>query len=67
MKRNEIVEIKIADNAILRLRKDKILATVGTPGSNHIDIYVEGAATPFHVTNTPTDAIVGLIWGGEDE
>lgn len=67
MKCNEIVEIKIADNAILRLRKDKILATVGTPGSDHIDIYVEGVTTPFHVTNTPNDAIIGLIWGGDNK
>ena len=66
MKRNEVVEIKVADNAILRLRKDKILATVGTPGSDHIDIYIEGATNPFHITNTPSDAIIGLIWGGEE-
>lgn len=61
--RDEIVQIKIADNAILNLRKDKILATVSTPGSDHLDIYVEGASTPFHVTDTPADAITGLIWG----
>ena len=61
--KDDIVRIKISDKAILNLRKDKIFATVSTPGSDHIDIYVEGASTPFHVANTPADAITGLIWG----
>lgn len=66
MKEN-IVIIPLGDNANLRVRKDKIVATVNTPGSDHIDIYIEGMANPQHIHNYPSDAIVGLIWGGDNE
>ena len=59
----DVIEIKINGNATLRIRKDKIVATVNIPGSNHIDIYTEGNVNPWHITDTPADAIAGLIWG----
>ena len=39
---SEIVVIPFGENANFRVRKDKIVATVNTPGSNHTDIYIEG-------------------------
>lgn len=68
MKNNdEIVIIPFGDNANLRIRKDQIIATVNVPGSEHIDVYVNGVANPWHITGVPADAIVGLIWGGDDD
>ena len=65
--KNDIVIIPFNANAKLRIRRDQIIATVNVPGSDHIDIYVNGIANPWHVNDIPSDAIVGLIWGGDDE
>lgn len=61
MKTN-IVIIPYGKDATLRIRKDKIIATVNVPGSDHTDIYVADSATPWHITGAPSDAIVGLVW-----
>lgn len=63
---NEIVVIPFGDNATLRVRKDKIVATVSTPGSNHTDIYIEGISNPQHIYNYPSDEVISIIWGKED-
>ena len=67
MKKNDIVIIPYGKDATLRIRRDKILATVNVPGSDHIDVYMADTANPWHITGAPSDAIVGLIWGGDDE
>lgn len=65
--KNDIVIIPFGNNATLRVRKDQIIATVNVPGSDHIDIYVNGIANPWHIQSCPSDAIIGLIWGGEED
>lgn len=65
--KNNVIVIPLGDNANLRIRKDKIVATVNTTGSDHIDIYVDGAANPWHVYNYPSDKLVDLIWEGDNE
>ena len=62
-----ILLIKITDNSTLRVRKDKIVATVSGDLPGTTDLYVEGVGTPWHIPNavTPTDALIGLIWGDE--
>lgn len=64
--KNDIVIIPYGDKAKLRIRRDKIIATVNVPGSNHIDIYTSDTSNPWHVNDVPADAIVGLIWGGNE-
>lgn len=66
MKTYDVVIIPYG-NATLRIRRDKIVATVNVPGSNHIDIYTSDTTNPWHISDVPADAINGLIWGGEDE
>lgn len=66
MRHNEVIVIPYEDKAKLHIRKDKITATVHIPGSNHIDVYVEGVANPWHINKIPADATIGLIWGDED-
>ena len=63
---SEIVIIPFGEHAKLRIRKDKIVATVSSPGSNHTDIYIEGLSNPQHVYNFPADEVLRLIWGEED-
>lgn len=62
----EVLIIPYGNGARLHIRKDKIVATVNTPGSDHIDIYTSDTVNPWHVVGTPSDAIVGMIWGEED-
>lgn len=65
--KDDIVIIPFGNNATLRVRRDQIIATVNVPGSDHIDVYVSGVANPWHVHGCSSDAIVGLIWGGDDD
>ena len=67
MKKDEILIIPYGNDAKLRIRKDKIIATVSCSGSDHIDVYAEGTVHPWHITGVPADAIIGLIWGGDNE
>ena len=65
--KNDVVIIPLDNKSNLYLRKDKIIATVSVPGSDHIDIYTQGNINPFHVNSMPADAAIGLIWGADDE
>ena len=62
---SEIGVIPFGENAKFRVRKDKIVATVNTPGSNHTDIYIEGMDNPQHIYNYPSDKVIDIIWGNE--
>lgn len=62
----DVVIIPYGHGANLHIRKDKIIATVNVPGSNHIDIYTSDTANPWHVSEVPSDTVVGMIWGEED-
>lgn len=63
---SEIVVIPFGENAKLRVRKDKIIATVNTPGSDHTDIYIEGIGNPQHIYNCPSDEVINIIWGEDN-
>ena len=64
---SNVVIIPFNAKSNLYLRKDKIVATVATPGSDKIEIYTEGCINPFHIDTLPADAALGLIWGGDDD
>ena len=57
-----VINIPYGNHAVLRINRDKIVATVSEPGSDHIDIYTSETAHPWHVTNTSADALIHLIW-----
>lgn len=61
----DFVTIPYGPNAKLRIRRDRIIATVSTPGSNHIDIYTADTSHPWHITDVVADDIIGDIWEGE--
>lgn len=66
MKKNDIVVIPYGEHAKLNVRRDKIIATIHTPDSNKVDMYIEGVDHPLHITDAPADAVIGLIWGGDE-
>ena len=47
----------------LRVRADHIVATVSSKGSNTIDIYVAGVATPWHlpIEGAPSK-VIDYVW-----
>lgn len=54
---------KLPGNATLRIRSEKIIATVSAPGGGSIDIYCEGGSL-FHVQptkKTPAE-LIDYIW-----
>ena len=55
---------KLTDNAKLRVRADKIVATRSSKASSSIDIYVEGLAVPLHVPlmDLPPSKVIDYIW-----
>lgn len=64
-----VLLIKINNNATLRVRKDKIVAMVSGDKPGVTDLYVEGIGLPWHIPDdaTPTNALIGLVWGGDDD
>lgn len=54
---------KIAGNATLRIRSEKIIATVSSPDSKNIDIYCDGGNL-FHVqpTKKSMPELIDYIW-----
>ena len=60
---DKIVKIKVNDNATLRIRSSKINAIVSSKGNDHIDIYVEGVATPFHADYSIKNDLIDQAWG----
>lgn len=66
MKRDTILEIKFNENSTLRLRKDKVIATVSSPDKGCLDIYVEGHTEPWHfndIKGNTVEGLIGLVWG----
>lgn len=66
MKRDAILEIKFNKNSTLRLRKDKVIATVSSPDKDCLDIYVEGHDKPWHLNDikgNTVEGLIGLVWG----
>jgi hypothetical protein len=57
---------KLTSNATLRIRTDRIIATIHSDNGNKVEIYCSDAAIPFHVEadSTPGE-IVDYIWEGE--
>lgn len=54
---------KLPGNATLRIRSEKIVATVSSPGGGNVDIYCEGGNL-FHVQptkKTPME-LIDYIW-----
>ena len=51
-------------NAKLRVRTDRIVATVSSKNSNTLDLFVEGAAQPWHLPlmDTEPSQIIDYIW-----
>ncbi len=54
---------KLTNNATLRIRTDRIIATIHSNNGNKVEIYCSDAAIPFHIEadNTPEE-IVDYIW-----
>ncbi len=54
---------KIAGNATLRIRSEKIIATVSSSSTNTVDIYCEGGNT-FHIqpTKKTMPELIDYIW-----
>lgn len=64
MKNNNVILIKLNDNATLHIRKDKVVATITSNTHGCTDLYVEGVSLPWHIPDDviPGDALVGLVW-----
>lgn len=61
---------KISKNATLRVRPDRIVATVSSPSSSNIELYVAGVANPWHLIvddNHSAVEIVDSIWDTKEE
>lgn len=58
---------KLPGNATLRIRSEKIVATVSAPGGSNVDIYCEGGSV-FHVQPTKKTPIelINYIWDISD-
>lgn len=55
---------KLPGNAKLRVRADKIVATVSSKASGTIDIFVEGVANPWHIQlgDEASSKIMDYVW-----
>lgn len=61
---------KISKNATLRVRADRIVATVSSNDTSHIELYVSGVATPWHLSVADGHSaaeIVDSIWSEKEE
>ena len=60
---------KLADKATLRIRTEKIIATVSSKENNIVDIYCSDKEVPFHVqaTKHTSDEILDYVWGKIDD
>lgn len=61
---------KISKNATLRVRLDRIVATVSSPNSSNIELYVAGVANPWHLSigdDHSAAEIVEFIWSEKEE
>lgn len=61
---------KISKNATLRVRPDRIVATVSSPSSSNIELYVAGVANPWHLSVAEGHSaaeIVDSIWSEKEE
>ena len=61
-------KFKLPGNATLRVRAEKIIATVSSKDKNTIDLYLAEVAVPFHVIidekETPRE-LMNYIWERE--
>ena len=60
---------KISKNATLRVRPDHIVATVSSPSSSNIELYVAGVANPWHLAvgdDCSAAEIVDSIWSEKE-
>lgn len=55
---------KLPGNAKLRVRADKIVATVSSKSNNSVDVFVEGVATPWHIVlgDEKSSKIIDYVW-----
>lgn len=55
---------RLPGNAKLRVRADKIVATVSSKDSRSIELYVEGVANPWHLPlgDEPPALMIDEIW-----
>lgn len=61
---------KISKNATLRVRPDRIVATVSSNDTSHIELYVSGIANPWHLSvaeGRSAVEIVDSIWSEKEE
>jgi len=61
---------KISKNATLRVRSDRIVATVSSTGSSNVELYVAGVANPWHLSVTDSHSaaeIIDSIWSEKEE
>lgn len=59
---------ELPGNARLRIRSEKIVATLSSDGDNKVDIFCEGVAVPFHVeaTKCTPKEMINYIWNIPD-
>ena len=59
---------KLTDKATLRIRTEKIIATVSSKDNDMIDIYCSDKEVPFHVqaTKHTPEEILDYVWGKMD-
>lgn len=55
---------KLPGNAKLRVRADKIVATVSSKANNSLDVFVEGVANPWHIVlgDDKPSQIIDYVW-----
>ncbi len=55
---------KLPGDATLRIRSEKIVATLSSNGGQNVDIYCDGVSNPFHIQTTkktPSE-LTNYIW-----
>ncbi len=59
---------KLTDKATLRIRTEKIIATVSSKDNDMIEIYCSDKEVPFHVqaTKHTPEEILDYVWGKMD-
>lgn len=60
-----MISIKLNNKATLRIDPSRVIATIESPESATVDIYVDGITYPFHISQTGTQDIINSIWYAE--
>lgn len=60
---NTYIEIPYGNKAKLRIRKERIIATIYDNERNRVEIFTSGTANPWHIEASNSEEVMNMIWG----